>query len=108
MPGEARVVLVSCPPDAADALATALIESGAAACVSRVPAVQSVYRWQGAIERASESLLVIKTTQDRVEDLRRAVVERHPYEVPEFLALPVDSGPPPYVEWLLASTRPLK
>lgn len=102
------VVLVSCPREKAASLAEALVECRAAACVNILPAVQSVYRWDGQVQREEESLLIIKTAAAAVADLRREVLARHPYEVPEILALPIDAGHAPYVEWVLASTRPVK
>lgn len=91
----------------AEGIARALVERGLAACVNVVPGVTSVYRWQGAVEREQEQLLVIKTTRERFEELRRALLELHPYEVPELVALAVEAGHPPYLAWLDAScSRP--
>jgi len=77
---------------------SALVELGLAACVNLVPGVESIYRWQGKVERAGEVLAIFKTT--RYEELEAALVERHPYEVPEILALPVAAGLPAYLAWL--------
>jgi periplasmic divalent cation tolerance protein len=97
-----RVVALSTVGTAEDAerIARALVERRLAACVNVVPGVVSVYRWKGAVERDEERLLVIKTRAERLEDLRRALVELHPYEVPELLALPVEAGHGPYLAWL--------
>lgn len=104
---DAFVVLVTAPGvDVADAIATRIVESRVAACVSVLPGIHSVYRWQGAIERADEVQLVIKTTRDRLADLRDVVVAAHPFSVPEFLALPVTDGLPAYLAWLVDETRP--
>jgi len=84
----------------AERIAHAIVERGLAACVSVVPGVVSIYRWQGAVERAEERLLVMKTTADRFEALRGAVVELHTYELPEVIALPIQAGHPPYLAWL--------
>jgi len=65
--------------------------------------VVSHYRWRGAVEREEERLLLIKTTQARFAALREALVELHPYEVPEVIALDVAEGHAPYLEWLAAS-----
>lgn len=93
-------------PDAAAAqsLARALVDSRLAACVNLLPGVQSVYRWQGAIEQASEVTLLIKTTQKHFSQLRQAIVSSHPYDVPEVLALPVSDGHLPYLQWIAAET----
>jgi periplasmic divalent cation tolerance protein len=97
-----RVVALSTVGTAEDAerIARALVERRLAACVNVVPGVVSVYRWKGAVERDEERLLVIKTRAERLEELRRALVELHPYEVPELLALPVEAGHGPYLAWL--------
>ena len=84
----------------AERIASALVEGGLAACVNVVPGVLSIYRWKGAVERAEERLLLIKTTADRFEAVRRAVVELHAYELPEVIALPIQAGHPPYLAWL--------
>ncbi|HLU50362.1 MAG TPA: divalent-cation tolerance protein CutA [Planctomycetota bacterium] len=102
----AKVVLLStCPQDAADGLARFLVEERHAACVNIIPAVRSVYRWQGAIESATESLLVIKTTAAAADALTRALVERHPYSVPEVVGFAIDSGHAPYLDWIADETR---
>lgn len=101
-----RVVLVTAPPRRARALARSLVERGVAACVNLVPGVRSVYRWKGRVEEARETLLVAKTAADRVADLLAAVEDLHPYEVPEGIALPVEGGLAPYLEWVRAETRP--
>lgn len=84
----------------ADRIARALVERELAACVNVVPGVVSVYRWKGAVERDEERLLVIKTRSARLAELRRALVDLHPYEVPELVALPVVAGHAPYLAWL--------
>ena len=102
------LVLTTLPADAdAELFASALIESGVVACVSILPVAQSVYRWQGAVERASERQLLLKTTSDRTEDLWERLRELHPYEVPEFLVLPVTDGHEAYLRWITDSTRTL-
>jgi periplasmic divalent cation tolerance protein len=84
----------------AGALALALVEQHLVACVNIVPAVTSIYRWRGKIERDEEQLLVMKTRADRFEELRAAIVARHPYEVPEIVALPLVAGHAPYLAWI--------
>lgn len=94
-------------PDAAVArtLARALVEEKCAACVNLVPGVESIYRWQGAVEEASEVLLIAKTTAGRVPDLVRRLRELHPYEVPECVVLEPRDVEPKYKAWLLAETK---
>jgi len=100
-----RVLFCTCAPDGADSLAAALVEQRLAACVNVLPGATSVYRWKGSVERDAESLLVIKTATDRVDDLVRALPDLHPYDTPELIALPVTAGLADYVDWVKASTK---
>jgi periplasmic divalent cation tolerance protein len=81
-------------------LATHLVEKRLAACVNVLPQIYSVYRWKGAIERDSEQLLLIKTTDERVDALREALFAMHPYEVPEFVVIAIDKLSDAYRTWL--------
>lgn len=100
-----QLVLCACPDaEGAAALAEALVEQRLAACVSVLPGTRSVYRWQGRIERAEEALLLIKTTAGRLDALQAAIVARHPYELPEVLAVAVGSGFDRYLDWVHAET----
>jgi periplasmic divalent cation tolerance protein len=104
-PAAPRVVLVTAPDaDAGAALARSLVADRLAACVNLVAGVTSVYRWEGAVEEASEVLLVLKTTAGRLAALEAAVVERHPYDVPEFVALEPAAVEARYAAWLAAET----
>ena len=96
----AVVCLVTTPPDRADPIAEALVERELVACVNILSAVQSVYRWKGAVERDEEALLVIKTTSDAIPALDEALGELHPYETFELVALDVSGGAAPYLEWI--------
>ncbi|HTN67322.1 MAG TPA: divalent-cation tolerance protein CutA [Burkholderiaceae bacterium] len=100
------LVLTSLPDLAgAQALARALVQQQLAACVNILPAVQSVYRWQGALEDAAEVGLVVKTTEARYAELELAIKLAHPYELPEIIALPIVAGLPAYLAWIAAETR---
>jgi periplasmic divalent cation tolerance protein len=77
-----------------------------AACGQVGGPVESAYRWEGAVERAEEWTLTLKTAGDRAADLVALVVERHAYDVPEVLLTPVTGGHAPYLEWVRAQTRP--
>ncbi len=101
----ALLVLISCPPDAADSLAAALVEARLAACVNVLPGLRSVYRWQDAVERADESLLIAKTTAARYAALEAGVRQRHPYELPEVVAVDIAAGLPAYLQWLATAVR---
>ena len=87
----------------AERIARELVERGLAACVNVVAGVTSFYRWKGRLMRDEERLLVIKTRAESFEALRKALVRIHPYEVPEVIALPIERGHPPYLEWLARS-----
>lgn len=100
------LVITNCPDEAsANAIALAVVEARLAACVNILPRVQSVYRWQGAVESAVEVPLLIKTTAAAYPALEAAIRERHPYDVPEIIALPITAGLPAYLNWLAAETR---
>ena len=106
-PAEPIVVLTTCPDEAAAArIGRDLVESGLAACVSRVGPVHSIYRWQGAIQDEPEVLLVIKTVTTRYSELEMRLKSLHPYEVPEIVALPVVRGSAEYLAWLGAAVAP--
>lgn len=102
----ALIVFCTCPDQAsAEALAEVLVAQRLAACVSLLP-VRSIYRWQGAVERAGEVQLLAKTTADRFEAMRSAVLAHHPYELPELIAVEAAAGLDRYLDWIGASTRP--
>jgi periplasmic divalent cation tolerance protein len=105
MAKDVLVVLVTCPPDKAQAIATALVEERVAACVNVVPSLSSVYRWKGAVHVDSEALLIVKSTRERFEALKQAVLRHHPYELPEVIAVSVDRGHAPYLEWVIESSH---
>jgi len=86
--------------DEGDRLARALVESRLAACVNRVRAVQSIYRWQGKIESSDEELLIVKTRRDLFERLKEKIQQLHSYQVPEIIALPILAGSESYLRWL--------
>lgn len=100
MKGHLVVLSTVASAEDGDRLARALVERQLAACVSVVPGLVSTYRWEGEVRRDDERLLVIKTRADRYDELRTALVEMHPYEVPEVLALSVAAGHGPYLAWL--------
>lgn len=81
-------------------LAELLVEGAYAACVQVLPPMTSIYRWEGSIERASECLLLIKTTQAAYPRLEAAIKDHHTYKTPEILALGVEAGAENYLQWL--------
>jgi periplasmic divalent cation tolerance protein len=102
---QALLVLTNVPDfDCAQIVAWTLIESRLAACVNLMPTVQSIYRWQGQIEEATEITLIIKTTSQHYESLQHAIVKLHPYDVPEIIATPIVAGYAPYLHWIATET----
>ena len=101
------IVMTNCPDaEVADRLARTLVEQKLAACVNRLPAVDSIYRWQGTVERAVEVPLMIKSTRERLPEIQEAIRALHPYEVPEIVAIPVVAGLPSYLRWVVDETQP--
>lgn len=98
---EACVVLCTAPDLAvAETLARTLIDEHLAACVNLLGPVQSIYRWNGAVESATEVQLVIKTLVARFPELAARVRAVHPYEVPELLMLRIEAGGADYLAWI--------
>jgi periplasmic divalent cation tolerance protein len=103
----ACLVHCSCPDgDSADRIAEALVAERLAACVSRLLGVRSTYRWEGAVERADEVLLLIKTTAARLDALVARIQALHPYELPEVIAVEATGGSAAYLAWVADATRP--
>ena len=95
------VVLITAPNrEEAIRLADMLVGAHLAACVQIFPEMESVYRWEGKIERQPEILLLIKTTRDRFDELEREVRALHSYDTPEIVAVPIVAGSEPYLRWL--------
>jgi periplasmic divalent cation tolerance protein len=102
----ARIVLTTAAnPEEARRLGHALVEERLAACATLVPAAESIYRWEGGIETAAETLLILKTTAGQLAALEARLNQLHSYDTPEFLVLPVEGGSANYLAWLSASVR---
>ena len=99
------VFLTAANGEEATRLAEMLVGAHLAACVQILPEIESVYRWQGNIERSSEVLLLAKTTRGKFDELEREVRALHSYETPEIIAVPVLIGSGPYLEWLIQATN---
>jgi periplasmic divalent cation tolerance protein len=99
------VVLVTCPPEASEKIARAVLDAHAAACVNILPGVRSLYLWKGKVEDVNECLLLMKTRKERLVEFERVVRRAHPYDVPEIMALPVTHGFHPYLDWIARSTE---
>jgi periplasmic divalent cation tolerance protein len=103
---QSLIVLTTLPdPDSARQLARQLVEARLAACANVLAPCTSVYRWNGVVQEDTETTLMIKTTVARYPDLETYLRERHPYELPEILALPIHQGLPDYLQWVSAETR---
>lgn len=102
----AVLVLTTWPADRDPApLARTLVGERLAACVNVLPAMRSYYRWQGSLQEDAEHQVLLKTTVDRVDGLRARLHALHPYDVPEFLVLPVYDGSKAYLDWLVESVE---
>lgn len=100
-----HLLLSTCPDRAsAERIARALVEDGLAACVTQLPGARSSYLWQGVLEQAEEIQLLIKTPRSRLQAAIARLVELHPYELPEALAVEASAGLPAYLDWVRAQT----
>src|ERR1051326_5113712 len=102
---DARIVLTTAgSEEEARKIAHTLVERRLAACVNIVPQIESVYRWQGKVESATEWLLVIKTQAGSFGRVRDAVKELHSYELPECVMLEITEGSDEYLDWIAKNT----
>lgn len=104
---ESALVVMTTAETPADGerLAKLLVEAELAACVQILPQITSVYRWQGKVEQAVETLLLIKTTRAAYAELEEAVKQNHSYQTPEIIALPIEVGSSEYLNWLKVSVK---
>ncbi|HSL53622.1 MAG TPA: divalent-cation tolerance protein CutA [Pyrinomonadaceae bacterium] len=98
------VFMTAANGEEATRLAEMLVGAHLAACVQILPEIESVYRWQGKIERSAEVLLLVKTTRGKFNELEREVRALHSYDTPEIVAVPILYGSAPYLEWLIQAT----
>jgi periplasmic divalent cation tolerance protein len=104
---EFLLVLCTCPSaEVAQGLARMLLDGDHAACVNVLPGVRSMYVWDGAVQAEDEVLMLIKTTTPRFPALRAALVAQHPYALPEVVAVRIEDGHHPYLEWIARPGRP--
>ena len=100
MPKVLVVQTTTAQKEDAQAIARSLVEQRLAACVKVIGPVESVYRWQGAVESAKEWICQVKTTEATLDQLLKAIRQLHPYDEPEIVALPVVGGSPSYLKWV--------
>ena len=101
------LVFSACPQgDAATALARTLLGAGHAACINILPGVRSLFVWKDELQAEDEVLLLIKTTAAKFPALREALVAQHPYELPEVIAVGIEDGHHPYLDWLAEPRGP--
>jgi periplasmic divalent cation tolerance protein len=99
------LILTTVPADdRAEAIARVLVDERLAACVNVQTPMTSLYRWKGVVEQESERQLVIKTLRARTEQVKARLRELHPYELPEWIVMPVAETSPEYLEWVRAET----
>lgn len=99
------ILLCTCPTmEAAEEIASTLVEDGAAACVNIIPGLTSVYRWQGETQTGTELQLVVKTTTSAYRRAEETIQRLHPYELPEIIAVPVVKGLSDYLHWMTLQT----
>lgn len=98
------IAFTTCPnSDIANHLAQEVIEQQLVACVNIIPTIHSIYKWQGEITQDSESLLIMKTQQQHLAALESFIQKQHPYDVPEFITISIESGSKAYLDWITAS-----
>jgi periplasmic divalent cation tolerance protein len=103
--GKVVVLVTTSTLEEAEKIAGLLLQQRKAACINIVPRVSSAYWWQGKIEKAEESLLIIKTRNELLPELITLIKQAHSYTVPEIIALPIIAGNQVYLNWLDAETR---
>ncbi len=95
------MVYCTCPDhETAISMANSIIDAELAACVNIIPNLTSIYRWEGKRQQGTEELLLIKTTASAYPALQQYIVAEHPYELPEIIAVPIETGLPAYLDWL--------
>lgn len=109
MPSAHQLVLCTCPDQAtAQNIAEQLVDKQLAACVNILPGITSIYQWQGKRETAQEHLLLIKTTNAVFDTLEQTIINLHPYELPEVIAVSIERGLALYLDWINEQTSTSK
>jgi periplasmic divalent cation tolerance protein len=100
-----RIVFISIPREEAEKMARRLVENRLSACVNVIPQIVSYFWWDQEVNRDQEALLVVKTTEAKLPDLMEWVKRKHPYDLPEIIALSLSGGLPDYLAWVKAETN---
>lgn len=97
----ALIVLTNFPDrKTARQISSTLVKEGLAACINLIPGAESLYLWKGELQNDPEVQAVIKTTKDCYEELEKSLRRKHPYDLPEIIAISVENGNPAYLEWI--------
>ena len=100
------IIYCTCPDiETASRISRVLISHHAAACVNQLPGITSTYEWEGKIEENNEVLLLIKSTEERFDSIQKLIIDEHPYELPELIAVPISKGLPDYLDWIKQCTK---
>lgn len=97
---EHRITYITAPTEVAEQIAHVLVEENLAVCINVIALVTSIYKWEGQVEKAHESLLIVKAMTEKTDDLIAKVREIHPYEIPEVISFDITAGNPDYLDWL--------
>jgi len=101
MEDQFQIVLCTCPDEeSAETVANHLVDERLAACVNIVPQLRSIYRWHDEVKSDNEVLLIIKTTVAAYTDVEQAIINHHPYELPEVISVPITDGQTDYLAWI--------
>lgn len=92
-------------PSAAEAFGQKMIAERLAACINIIPGMISIYEWQGRTERSQEVIAILKTSKNRIEELKEKFKAEHPYDCPCFLVLPIEDGLPDFLSWIDRQSR---
>jgi len=98
------VLITTSNEEAAASIGRALVDERLAACANIVPGIRSIYRWEGKVCDEPEALMIVKTTHAHMEAIKSRVQELHSYDVPEVIAIKIEDGLGPYLDWLAGST----
>jgi periplasmic divalent cation tolerance protein len=106
--GEVVVLITTASDEEAQKIGRLLVEEGFVACANIIPAVRSIFRWEGQVTEEQETLLILKSVSEGFDSLAAKVKAHHSYDVPEIIALPIQTGSEPYMEWIREMSRPVK